>query len=66
MADVLAHQAFRAVLMALASPGRPQRLPVADRDQALDLVLEAIWGEVPGRVRVAAGHDAVEIGRAHV
>jgi alpha-D-ribose 1-methylphosphonate 5-triphosphate synthase subunit PhnH len=53
-----AHEAFRALLLALAYPGRPRALPAADRDAALALLLEAVWRDAPGAVLVAAGHDA--------
>jgi alpha-D-ribose 1-methylphosphonate 5-triphosphate synthase subunit PhnH len=53
-----AHEAFRALLLALAYPGRPRALPAAGWEAALALLLEAVWRDAPGAVLVAAGADA--------
>lgn len=54
------HVAFRAVLNALARPGRPQGLPANDAEQGLALLMEAIWADAPEAPLVLDEPDLVQ------
>lgn len=60
--DVDAHRCFRAVLMALAMPGRPQPSPVPPAATP-ELVLRSIWepGQVGEAIRVVHGDPGPRI-----
>jgi len=63
--QIQAHRAFRAVLTALAMPGRPQPSTAADGAAAVGLLMAAVWADAPSQVYVVDGPDAAaEIVRA--